>query len=39
MFQTELRSTYTAFSGSVLGIEFTNDNEMYIKDQINCYFE
>ena len=38
-FQTELRATYIAFNGSDHGIVLTKDNEMNIKDQINCTFE
>ena len=38
-FQTELRATYIAFSGSDHGIKLTKDNEMNIRDQINCTFE
>ena len=38
-FQNELRATYIAFNGSDHGIVLTKDNEMNIKDQINCTFE
>ena len=38
-FQTDLRATYIAFNGSDYGIELTKDNEMNIRDQINCTFE